>query len=100
TYHWRMDYLTGGNGNGTGAFMVTSGNTPAIQQARNWGNNMRNSGVFFLQTTSEYASSFPPTPLATSDIRPVTLESMRDGNTTTVMLSENINAGPGAVWEI
>jgi len=98
SYHWRMDYLTSNNGNGTGTYVVTTG--AANQQARRWSDNMRNSGVFFLQTTNEYAQSFTPSPLATTDIRPVTLEGIRDGNTTTVMLSENINAGPGAIWEV
>jgi len=97
TYHWRLDYLTS-NGDGTGTFVDTAG-ASNIQKKR-WSENMRNSGVFFLQTTSEYAQSFTPTPLPTSDVRPVTLEGIRDGNTTTVMLSENINSGPGAIWEV
>jgi len=95
TYHWRMDYLTSG-GDGTGTYVVTNGTTATIQRDSKWSNNMRNSGVFFLQTTPEYSKTIGQT---TSDNRPLTLEGIRDGATTTVMLSENINAGPGAVWE-
>jgi len=96
TYHWRLDYLTS-NGDGTGTYVNTSG---AANQVNNrWSQNMRNSGVFFLQTTDAYAQSFTPNPLATTDVRNITLEGIKDGNVTTVMLAENINAGPGAVWE-
>jgi len=98
TYHWRVDYLTTYNGSGQGVYVDTAG-ASNIQNKR-WSENMRNSGVFFLQTTQEYAQSFTPTPLPTSDVRPLTLEGLRDGPTTTVMMSENINAGPGAIWEV
>jgi prepilin-type N-terminal cleavage/methylation domain-containing protein len=96
TYHWRLDYLSS-NGDGVGAFVNTTGSANLVN--KRWSENMRNSGVFFLQTTEEYARSFTPTPLATSDVRPFTLEGLRDGPTHTILMSENINAGPGAVWE-
>ena len=96
TYHWRLDYLSTG-GDGVGTYVNTTGAANIVN--KRWSENMRNSGAFFLQTTEEYARSFTPTPLATSDVRPFTLEGLRDGPTTTILMSENINAGPGAVWE-
>jgi hypothetical protein len=95
TYHWRMDYLTSG-GDGAATFVDTSG--PTNKEKKRWSENMRNSGAFFLQTTDEYARSATPT-LNTTDIRPYTIDGLRDGPTTTILMSENINAGPGAVWE-
>jgi prepilin-type N-terminal cleavage/methylation domain-containing protein len=95
TYHWRLDYLASDH-DGTGQYVVTTG--PGTQEDRRWSENMRNSGVFFLQTTSEYAQSFNP-PMQTNDVRPQTLEGIKDGAVTTVMLAENINAGAGATWE-
>jgi prepilin-type N-terminal cleavage/methylation domain-containing protein len=97
TFHWRMDYVTNDH-SGAGTYVVTAGNTPAIIQNRRWSENMRNSGVFFMQTSRAYSQSQTPQ-MQTTDVRPLTLEGIRDGATTTVMLSENINAGPGAIWE-
>jgi hypothetical protein len=37
--------------------------------------------------------------LKTDDVRSLSLEQIADGASTTVMLTENINAGPGAFWE-
>jgi prepilin-type N-terminal cleavage/methylation domain-containing protein len=96
TYHWRLDYLSS-DGDGNGVYVNTQG--AANIQKNRWSQNMRNSGVFFLQTTSDYAQSFTPTPQQVTDVRNITFEGIKDGNTTTVMLSENINAGPGAIWE-
>lgn len=97
TYHWRLDYLTSGGG-GAGSYVDTTGSTAAEKEAKRWSENMRNSGVFFLQTTDEYSRSAVPT-IPTTDVRPYTLDALRDGPTTTILMSENINAGPGAVWE-
>ena len=96
SYHWRLDYVTTG-GDGAGTYVNTTGAGNLVQ--RRWSENMRNSGLFYLQTTEEYAKSVTPTPLATNDVRNNTLETIKDGPTTTVMLAENINAGAGAVWE-
>jgi prepilin-type N-terminal cleavage/methylation domain-containing protein len=95
TYHWRLDYLTSG-GIGTGTYVVTTGTGGTAQRDRKWSENMRNSGLFFVQTTPEYSKTIQQT---TSDVRPFNLEGIRDGATTTIMMSENINVGPGAVWE-
>jgi hypothetical protein len=54
SYHWRMDYTaTGGDGKGT---LIDLSN----EQHRRWSNNVRNSGVFFLETSKAYADSFKP----------------------------------------
>jgi prepilin-type N-terminal cleavage/methylation domain-containing protein len=96
TYHWRLDYLTS-NGDGSGTYVNTQGSANIV--ANRWSTNMRNSGVFWLQTTPDYVASFLPTPLPVTDVRNITFEGIKDGSTTTVMMSENINAGPGAIWE-
>jgi type II secretory pathway pseudopilin PulG len=92
SYHWRMDHTaTGGDGRGTLIDL-------SKEQNRRWSENVRNSGVFFLESSKAYADSFTP-PLKTDDRRSLKLDEIKDGLASTVMMSENINAGASAVWE-
>jgi prepilin-type processing-associated H-X9-DG protein len=92
SYHWRLDYATSG-GDGRGALLDFSDDVQ-----RRWSENVRNSGLFFLETSEAYSRSFSPA-LKTSDRRSLGLTDVDDGLAETVMMSENINAGTGAVWE-
>ena len=92
SYHWRLDYSsTGGDGRGT---LIDLAN----DQNRRWSDNVRSSGVFLLETSNAYAESFKPA-LKTSDRRSLRIEEIKDGAANTVMMTENINAGAGAIWE-
>jgi len=92
SYHWRLDYASTG-GDGRGKLLDLS--DPINQR---WSENVRNSGLFFLESSDAYAHSFTP-PLKTSDRRAIRLDDVGDGVAQTVMISENINAGPSAIWE-
>ncbi|HVJ79746.1 MAG TPA: DUF1559 domain-containing protein [Planctomycetia bacterium] len=90
-YHWRMNY----QGNGTsGTWLNTTG--AAQLPTLRYTNNLRNMAAFWMQTSSEWTSA---NNLAQVDQKLSTLESMKDGPTYTVLLSENINSGVGAAWE-
>jgi prepilin-type N-terminal cleavage/methylation domain-containing protein len=83
--HWlvRMEMSQSG---GVG-LRYDTGTTPA--QGGGWhAQNLRNMGVMFLDTTQG----------GTDAHRRHTLESIRDGASFTVMLSENINVGPGSTF--
>jgi len=92
SYHWRLDYASTG-GDGRGKLLDLS--DPINQR---WSENIRNSGVFFLETSDAYVRSFT-SPLKTSDRRSLRLDDVGDGVAQTVMVSENINTGPSAIWE-
>lgn len=92
SWHWRMNYYT--NGDGTGGTVIDR----SVLASRRFSDNARNSGMFFLQNSEEYNASFAPE-RKSDDVRNVTMESFRDGTATTIMMSENINAGVGAIWE-
>jgi len=91
-YHWKLDYLSSG-GDGKG---VVNGQTTNVSLDR-WKENVRNSGVFFLEPSKTYTEAFVPKAL--DGFRPTKLSDVGDGLATTVMVSENITAGTGAVWE-
>jgi hypothetical protein len=93
-WHWKINIPAGGSG----PTVPVYGSTGTGLEARRASENFRNAGMFFLSTTQEYAQSFA-TPLAMIDQKPSSLDSIKDGATTTVMLSENLNAGRNAAWE-
>jgi type II secretory pathway pseudopilin PulG len=57
-----------------------------------------NANIFTLETSPEYATSFKP-PLKTRQRRSLTLNEITDGLAETAMMTENVNVGPGALWE-
>jgi prepilin-type N-terminal cleavage/methylation domain-containing protein/prepilin-type processing-associated H-X9-DG protein len=91
-YHWRYDFNADGT-TGQGLLPITGS---ANIKTKRFSDNVRNMGLLFLQTSS--ASQTVTTTGTVSDQRNVALEGIKDGTTSTVMLSENINTGYGALW--
>jgi prepilin-type processing-associated H-X9-DG protein len=89
-WHWRVDLAS------TGA--VTAPYDYTNKTTRRASGNFKNMGMFFLSASPAYVNSFSPA-LGVVDAYSLTTEQCKDGATTTVMLTENLNVGVNANWE-